>query len=187
DKLAELVESGEIPLERLRASVRRILEAKARIGLHKNRMVSLEAVNEVVGNREHQRAADSAADLSIVLLRDRKKLVPLSTPSDIQVLSVTFEREDNKVAGNGFNGVLSDYVNSVDAVRMSPSSDPSIYDDLRQRAQHVDRVVLSVYLRPQLGVDHQVELSDAFVKFVRRLQEEGRDVVLISFLYVGME
>jgi beta-N-acetylhexosaminidase len=181
DKLAELVESGEIPLGRLRASVRRILEAKARIGLHKNRMVSLEAVNEVVGRREHQQAAYSAADRSIVLLRDREKLIPLSTPSDIQVLSVTFEREDNKVAGNGFNGVLSDYVNSVDAVRMSPSSDPSIYDDLRRRAQNVDRVVLSVYLRPQLGVDHQVELSDAFVKFVRRLQEEGRDVVLISF------
>jgi len=181
DKLAQLVESGDIPLERLRASVRRILEAKARIGLHKNRTVSLEAVDEVVGKRAHQRAADSAADRSIVLLCDRDKLVPLSNPSDLRVLSVTFEREDNEEAGTEFNAVLGDYVNVVDTARMSPSSDPSLYDKLRRQAQQVDRVVLSVYLRPQLGVNYQVELSDDFVKFATQIQKEGRDVILISF------
>ena len=181
DKLAQLVESGDIPLERLRASARRILEAKARIGLHKNRTVDLEAVNEVVGKRAHQRSAESAADRSIVLLRDRNKLVPLSNHSDIRVLSVTFEREDNEEAGREFNKVLRDYVNAVDTARMSPSSDPSLYDKLRRQAQQVDRVILSVYLRPQLGVNYQVELSDDFVKFATQILKEGRDVVLISF------
>ena len=179
DAIAEAVESGEISRERLVASVRRILEAKARLGLHKNRYASLDDVNKIVGRRAHQRAADDAADRSIVLLRDRKKLVPLADPSDLQVLSVTFEKDYNEIAGNRFNAELRQYVNSVDAERVSPTSDSSIYDELHQRALDADRVVLSVYIR--LDVEKSVEMSDDFVRFVRQLEKDGRDVVVISF------
>ena len=181
DAIAQAVESGEISRERLVASVRRILEAKARLGLYKNRYASLDDVNKIVGRRAHQRAADDAADRSIVLLRDRKNLVPLADPSDLQVLSITFERNYNEIAGNRFNAELRQYVNSVDAVRVSPTSDPSVYDDLHRRALDADRIVLSVYIRPRLGVTQYVEMSDDFVQFARQLQADGRDVVLISF------
>ena len=179
DAIAEAVESGEISRERLVASVRRILEAKARLGLYKNRYASLDDVNKVVGRRAHQRAADDAADRSIVLLRDRKNLVPLTAPSDLRVLSVTFEKDYNEIAGNRFNAELRQYVNSVDAERVSPTSDSSIYDELHQRALDADRVVLSVYIR--LDVEKSVEMSDDFVRFVRQLEKDGRDVVVISF------
>lgn len=181
DAIANAVESGEIPRERLVASVRRILEAKARLGLHENRYASLADVNTIVGNRRHQRAADDAADHSIVLLRDRKNLIPLGSPSDLRVLSITFERDDNEVAGQGFDAELRQYVNSVDAVRVSPTTDPSVYDDLHQQALNADRVVLSVYIRPQLGVRKFVEMSSDFVRFAQQLQAEDRDVALISF------
>lgn len=179
DAIAEAVESGEISRERLVASVRRILEAKARLGLHKNRYASLDDVNKVVGRRAHQRAADEAADRSIVLLRDRKKLVPLADPSDLQVLSITFEIDYNEIAGNQFNVELRQYVKSVDAVRVSPTSDSSVYAELLQRALDADRVVLSVYIR--LDIVQSVEMSDDFVQFARKLLADGRDVVLISF------
>lgn len=181
DAIANAVESGEISRERLVASVRRILEAKARLGLHENRYASLDDVSNIVGNRSHQRAADDAADRSIVLLRDRRTVVPLPSPSDLRVLSVTFEREDSEVAGVQFDSELRQYVNSVDAVRVSPSTDSSVYDDLRRRALNADRIVLSVYIRPQLGVRTYVELSSDFVRFVQQLQAEDRDVALISF------
>ena len=179
DAIAEAVESGEISRERLVASVRRILEAKARLGLHKNRYASLDDVNKIVGRRAHQNAANDAADRSIVLLRDRKNLVPLTAPSDLRVLSVTFEKDYNEIAGNRFNAELRQYVNSVDAERVSPTSDSSIYDELHQRALDADRVVLSVYIR--LDVEKSVEMSDDFVRFVRQLEKDGRDVVVISF------
>jgi beta-N-acetylhexosaminidase len=181
DAVAGLVESGEVPKEQLVASVRRILEAKARLGLHKRRYAPLDEVNKIVGHRDHQRAANDAADRSIVLLRDQKNLVPLAAPSDLRVLSVTFEREDNEVAGNRFNAELRSHVKSVDVERAFPDSDPSLYEDLDRRAMDADRVVLSVYIRPQLGVSQYVELSEDFVRFARRLQTDGHDVVLISF------
>ena len=92
----------------------------------------------------------------------------------------TFGANRSGDSGSGAH-VLGDYVKSIETGRIRPSSDPSIYDDLHRRAQNVDLVILSVYLEHQLGLHRQIEISDAFVKFVRRLQEEGRDVVLISF------
>ncbi len=181
DVIAKAVESGEVSRERLIASVRRILEAKARLGLYKNRYVSLDDVNKVVGHRDHQRMADEAANRSIVLLRDRKNLVPLSSPCDLRVLSITFERDNNVTAGRGFNSELKQHVKSVDAKRVSPTTDPSVYQDLHKRALDADRVVLSVYIRPQLGVRKYVEMSDDFVQFAQKLRADGHDVVLISF------
>src|SRR6266481_2657609 len=45
EALQQAVKSGRISGKRLDASVRRILEAKARIGLNKNRLVDVNAIN----------------------------------------------------------------------------------------------------------------------------------------------
>lgn len=189
DRIAALVESGEIPRERLEASVRRILEAKARLGLHENRTVPLEAVNQVVGRRAHHQAADSAAARSIVLLRDRERLVPLSNPSETRVLSITLAREDTQLntvqepwMGSVFNATLRDHVASVEAERISPATDPSTYEELHRRARQSDYVLLNIYLEPRLGADpYRVELPDPAARFVHQLHAEGRRVVVVSF------
>src|SRR5208283_926344 len=49
DALLAAAKSGVITPERLDASVRRILEAKARLGLNKERLVDLNALNEKFG------------------------------------------------------------------------------------------------------------------------------------------
>ena len=101
--------------------------------------------------------------------------------SDLSVLSVTFERLVNMEAGNGLNPQLSEGVAKLDTERVSPLTRSSVFDELLKRAENVDRVVLSVYLRPELGVDQYTEMSDEFLKFVHDLQEAGREVVVISF------
>ena len=189
DTIAALVETGKIPRERLEASVRRILEAKARLGLHENRTVPLEAVNQVVGRRAHQQAAESAAARSIVLLRDREGLVPLANPSEARVLSITLARENTVLntvqepwKGTVFNTTLRDHVASIEAERVSPATDPSTYEELHRRARQSDYVILNVYLAPRLGVySANVDLPNAFVRFVHQLQSEGPRVVVVSF------
>lgn len=181
DTLTALIESGDIPLVQLQNSVRRILEAKARIGLHENRMVDLNEINNIVGCSTHQQKADSAASRSIVLLRDTNNHIPINTPSDRKVLSITYEREDNETAGNIFNGILINHVISIDIARVSSSSNTSIYEDLYQRAQDVDQVILSIYLRPLLGLFEQDKISDSFIKFVKKIQSEGKEIILVSF------
>src|SRR5690606_33604407 len=68
--VVDAVRSGRLSRGRRESSARRILELKARLGLHEERLVSLEAVYAVVGSGAHLAFADSAASRSITLVRD---------------------------------------------------------------------------------------------------------------------
>src|SRR4029077_7281762 len=61
--------SGRISGERLDASVRRILEAKARLGLDKDRLVDLAALNTKFASVKWQSEAQDISDRGLTLHR----------------------------------------------------------------------------------------------------------------------
>jgi len=71
------VESGEVPLARIEDSVRRILEAKARLGLERNRFVDLDQLDRLVGSAEHAQLARTMIERGLTLARDEKHVLPL--------------------------------------------------------------------------------------------------------------
>ena len=75
--LLEAVQSGEIPRERLDASVLKILKAKASLGLEKNRLVDIDKVSTVVGRPENLALGQRVAAEAITLVRDNGKILPL--------------------------------------------------------------------------------------------------------------
>ena len=71
--------SGEIPSAQLDASVLKLLKAKASLGLHKARLVDLNALTEVVGKPENLAIGQQISDDAVTLVRDNGKLLPLET------------------------------------------------------------------------------------------------------------
>src|SRR5437879_6502018 len=71
------VKSGRISKDRLDASVRRILQAKARLGLNANRLVDVNAINKKFGSAEWQKEAQEISDRGVTLLRDTSHRLPL--------------------------------------------------------------------------------------------------------------
>ena len=83
------VKSGDIPRAHVEQSARRILEAKARLGLHRTRTVNLDAVPLTVGGRKHDAVARAISERSITLIKDARNSVPLLDAEDRQrVVSV---------------------------------------------------------------------------------------------------
>ena len=76
--ILQAVHSGEISEARLNASVLKILNAKATVGLHKNRLVDVDAIPRVVGNPRNVAIGQRISDDSITLVRDKDKLLPLT-------------------------------------------------------------------------------------------------------------
>ncbi len=74
------VKAGDIPRAQVEASARRILEAKARLGLHRARTINLEAVPLSVGGRKHDAVARAISERAITLVKDARNQVPLSLP-----------------------------------------------------------------------------------------------------------
>ncbi|TKJ29026.1 hypothetical protein CEE39_09545 [bacterium (candidate division B38) B3_B38] len=76
--LAEAVKNGDISEERIDDSVRRILYWKAKLGLHKQRLVDLDKIDRVVGCREHRELNLQIAQASLTLLNN-EGVLPITT------------------------------------------------------------------------------------------------------------
>lgn len=100
DAVVAAVERGEIPVERIDASVRRLLEHKLRVGVVQRPFVSLEALRDSVGAIGHRRVAQEIAEKAITLVRDRGGLVPLARGTPTLVL--TYAPEADIGAGRAF-------------------------------------------------------------------------------------
>jgi beta-N-acetylhexosaminidase len=75
--LCEAVRTGRIAQERIDRSARRILAAKAWCGLHRERLVSLDKVWDVLGSPQHTETSRDLFERGITLIRDPAGLLPL--------------------------------------------------------------------------------------------------------------
>ncbi|MHB1192770.1 MAG: glycoside hydrolase family 3 N-terminal domain-containing protein [Longimicrobiales bacterium] len=173
------VESGRLTRERVEASVRRILEMKARLGLHRSRLTSLGAVDAVVGSGPHLAFADSAASRSITLPRDRDGLVPLRAEAAGRVAHVRYAPSGWLWAGRTFAGALTDRLASVRTLNLDERSDARAWAAAEEAVVGADRVVVSSYVPVSAGSG-----PDAVPQALRDLvarSVETRPTVLIAF------
>ncbi|RZJ24530.1 MAG: beta-glucosidase, partial [Brevundimonas sp.] len=77
--IPELVQSGDVPIERIDQAVRRVLMTKAALGLFDNpyRGSDVALERRVTGSRDHLNLAREAGRKSIVLLKNENDLLPL--------------------------------------------------------------------------------------------------------------
>ncbi|HTS10711.1 MAG TPA: glycoside hydrolase family 3 N-terminal domain-containing protein [Candidatus Limnocylindrales bacterium] len=115
--LEDAVESGRISMKRIDESVRRILEAKARLGLDKNRYVDVPRINEVFATPEYQNEALSIADRGVTLLRDSQKMVPVDSTKPLRVLLVSLSADPDPYPGETLEPEIRWRVDSLKALR----------------------------------------------------------------------
>jgi len=77
-ELPALVEAGKVPMAEIDEAVRRILEAKVRLGLFERPYADEALAKSVAKNPEHRQLARLAAERSAVLLRNEGALLPLA-------------------------------------------------------------------------------------------------------------
>jgi beta-glucosidase len=76
--LAGLVEDGSLKLEEIETAVRRILAIKIRLGLFEQPYTDESKLEQIVARPEHRQEARLAAQRSMVLLRNKDRLLPLA-------------------------------------------------------------------------------------------------------------
>ena len=179
DAVMTAVNEGRLQPSQIRTSARRVLETKARAGLHVGRMVDLDAVDDVVGAADHVAFADTVATRSITLLRDRDAVLPVDALWTETVLSLTYARPDNLIAGSAFDPALAGTVDLVNRVRVAPETPAEVYDSLKTLAGEVDLVIVSVYAPPRSGTG-EVSVSEGMADFIATVGPE-RPMMVISF------
>jgi len=136
------VERGEIPAERIAASVRLILEYKLRTGAIQRPLVSLDSLREVVGRSAHRAQAQTIADAAVTLIRDDDRQLPLNTGAPTLVL--TFSGENDLAAGRTFTNELRLTMARMRSARINPGTPRERLDSLLQPNE---RVVVATFVR----------------------------------------
>jgi beta-N-acetylhexosaminidase len=193
--LKTAVETGVITRARLEASVRRVLSAKARLGLHKTSVVNLDAVPQHVGGRRHAALAQSVAERAVTLLKDDRNQVPLRLPASANVLylSVLDYPRGWRIAAPSRTlqpELRKRWVN-VQAVEISDASTPNELALVRAMAPRYDAVVAGIFVRASSGtnrLDLAPQVANLLQDLARSSGRANQPFVAASFgsPYVAM-
>ncbi len=189
--LVDAVKAGEIPAAQVDASVQRILRAKARAGLHRNRLVNLDQISTVVGTRRNQGVADQVSERSITLLKDTRSQVPLKAPREAQVLylSVLDFPSNWRIAAPSrtFIPELRKRWPNVTSIELSDRTTPAELELVRAMAPRYDAIVASIFVRAG-SASGRMDLAEPLQRLLNGFNRGSRPFVTVFFgnPYVAM-
>ena len=117
--LPQAVETGSVSEDILDESVRRILQAKLRLGLFENAYVDEDRAREVLADPQHREVARVAAERSAVLLRNEGNLLPLNADrlGSIAVLGPLADSRRDTLGPWVFDYDLDETITVCDGIR----------------------------------------------------------------------
>jgi beta-glucosidase-like glycosyl hydrolase/CubicO group peptidase (beta-lactamase class C family) len=179
--VVQAVRDGRIPVQRIDEAVRRILRAKAELGLANRPVFDITELERVLSSPEHLGEAEEIANASVTLLRDDQEIIPFRAEQLDSVLVVTITDEE---ASRASNPPLSREVKRRVPVARSAYVDPrSTEEEIRgiiAMADSVEAIVTGVFVR---WSDHKgsISLSDTTVALLKEFLQTDKPMAVISF------
>ena len=128
DAMVEAVESGRVSRARLDASLRRMLEVKARLGLFRRRTVNLDSLAHIIGRRAHRDTALAVSARSLVLVRDTLAMVDSLRAGPRRIAVVSYGDAGAPPVGGTLIAELTRRGHRVTSFRLTAASGPASYD-----------------------------------------------------------
>jgi len=179
DAVVAGVAEGRYTQARLDSSVRRVLEAKRKLGLAQNKLVDLSALRFLVGDSSNLQIARQVAEKSITLVKDSLRQVPLAFPT-ARVLSVTLARRADLPAGNAFNAELRTGLPNLRTEFVATEDATLNYPRLIAAADSSDITIVSSYVGQSWDA-LTASAPQAFTDFVQTLVQRGRKPIVVAF------
>jgi beta-N-acetylhexosaminidase len=179
DAVVAGVAEGRYTEARLDSSVRRVLEAKRKLGLAQSKLVDLNALRFLVGDSSNLQIARRVAEKSITLVKDSLRQVPLAV-SGARVLSITVARRADLPAGNAFNAELRTSLPNLRAEFVATEDATLNYPRLIAAADSSDVTIVSSYVGQSWDA-LTASAPQAFTDFVQTLVQRGRKPIVVAF------
>lgn len=178
DAVVAGVAEGRYTEARLDSSVRRILEAKRKLGLAQSKLVDLSALRFLVGDSSNLQIARRVAEKSITLVKDSLRQVPLNVPG-AKVLSITVARRADLPAGNAFNAELRTGLPNLRTEFVGTEDATLNYPRLIAAADSADVTIVSSYVGQSWDAT-TASAPQAFTDFVQTLVRRGRKPIVVA-------
>jgi len=193
--LINAVRSGEIPEAQIDASVLKILRAKAAVGLHKARLIDIQALAENIARPADMALAEQVADEAVALVRDNGHVIPVQgsgTPAPLpayqtpgppgtRVLVVVFSDDVRTDAGRVLEREVRARIPGVNMFYIDPRIASGMSQQVLEAAEHAQTVVAAAIAAPSAGkmlrvngvLTGSVSLDDATAALLHSLLERA--------------
>jgi beta-N-acetylhexosaminidase len=182
ESLVSAVREGRIPAGRIDESVRRILEAKAGLGLVRNRFVRIEAIRRTVAPRPFLDQAYKTFESAVTLVKNEGNTIPLAAEGrKIAVFSLSSDLGDY-FAGRVFIGEMKKRNPGIQGFFADGDTGQEELEDDLVKCAGSDLVVFALFSR-LTSSKGSVDLEPKHAALVERLAaaEAGPAVVAVSF------
>jgi len=178
--LADSVRSGRVPMSRVDESVKRILEAKARLGLHRNRLVDVDALPQKLGTKANRAQAMKIFEGAATLVRNEGGTLPLAgTGKRTAVFALSSDLGDYQ-AGQAFVNEMKKRNPGCERYFADGDTGGEALAEAETKAAGADAVVFALFstLRSWKGT---VDLDPKHADLVRRVAAGRTPVIVVSF------
>ena len=172
------VKSGRLSARRIDQSVARILAAKARVGLQRNRLVDIEAIGDVIGAPDGMALAQSHADAALTLVKNDGGLLPLKQPG--APCYVVLAENRFGMQGRRFLEELRQRQPKASAALLDPALPEAEFDATAARLSQCETAVVAAFVSVA-AYRGDVALAGGFPKLVESLIASGKPVALVAF------
>jgi len=179
--LVTAAREGKIPARRIDDSVRRILEAKAGLGLDRNRLIRIEDIRRKVAPRPFLDQAYQTFESAVTLVKNEGDLLPLAgADPKIAVFSLSSDQGDY-FAGRAFVAEMKKRNPEILGFFADADTGQEELDADVARSAGVDTVVFALFSR-LTSSKGSVDLEPKHAALVQKLAAAGRPaVVAVSF------
>lgn len=177
-RLLHAVKAGEIDEARVDASVRRILVAKAAVGLHENRLVDEAKVSAVVGCPAHSDVIREAADRSLTLLKN-DGVLPVAAAALAGLVNVSVQKADEDPSPSQLAAKLAAAFPGARSFTLRPDTGDAVREAAAACAAAAGLVVISLFV-PRERNGEPSPLREVDIALVRRILKArpGRSIVM---------
>lgn len=175
------VRAGRLPESRIDDSVRLILAAKERLGLHKAAKRGTPADLSEVGRPEDIERALAVARRSITVVRNEGNVLPIAAETPVKILHLVLSSDlrNDQIAGIPEEELASRRV-PTRTVSLGPEVSEARAAELVAQVPEYTHVLATAFVRVA-GYKGTADMSEAHGRLLAALAAAGRPVILVSF------
>jgi beta-N-acetylhexosaminidase len=165
------LQTKRLTASRINDSVRKVLRAKVRLGLHKGRLANTDRIPDVTEDEASVAHAQKVADAAVAVLRGDRARLPVANGAGTCVLALAERR------GNGQGTQLAEEVRTRAPEARTVILDPQMPESaLAVPPDGCQTTVVAAFL----GFGGSGKLNAAYTPLLGHLMESGRPVVLAA-------
>ncbi|HET8548503.1 MAG TPA: glycoside hydrolase family 3 N-terminal domain-containing protein, partial [Bryobacteraceae bacterium] len=171
------VKKGRLTVRRIHESAARVLAAKARIGLHRSRLVDLDAISDQLDDAAAAARAQRAAEAGVTLVRNTGNLVPVAEPDGACLFVLSESRYGQQ--GRALVAEARRIAPKLQAVLLDPAVPAGEMQEVLTRTSACRHAIVAAFVSVA-AYRGDVALAANFTPLMAGLMTRGAPVTLVS-------